>query len=113
MDDIYYFFKETCENCFHIWISKSHSRPQSLRFFWSRGRGNGRLPLVNDIKPEDEWLWGREWLSVAIISNFEQTRHSFCLQKKRDFQSSDLKMLQHGGYTEREEVNRTNKRQRR
>ena len=33
--------------------------------------------------------------------------------KERHFQSSDLKMLQHGGYTESEEVNRTNKRQRR
>ena len=64
-------------------VAFSHSRPQSLRFFWSRGRRNGRLPLVNDIKPEDEWLWGREWLSVAIISNFEQTLRSFCLQKTR------------------------------
>ena len=31
--------------------------------------------------------------------------------KELHSQSSDFKMLQHGGYTESEEVNRTNKRQ--
>ena len=72
-------------------VAFSHSRPQSLRFFWSRGRRDGRLPLVNDIKPEDEWLWGREWLSVAISFNFEQTRRSFCLQKNEIFRVAILK----------------------
>ena len=49
---------------------------------------------------------------MAITFTFEQTRN-FCLQKNDTFQSNDFKMLQHGGYTESEEVNRTNKRQRR
>ena len=53
--------------------------------------------------------------TVAFSSNYFHflADAQLLFTKERHFQSSDLKMLQHGGYTESEEVNRTNKRQRR
>ena len=52
---------------------------------------------------------------VAFSSNYFHflADAQLLFTKERHFQSSDLKMLQHGGYTESEEVNRTNERQRR
>ena len=52
-----------------------HSRPQSLRFFWSR-------------KPENEWLWGREcyyWFLFfpvrPLVPFLEYLMRSFQLSK--------------------------------
>ena len=52
---------------------------------------------------------------VAFSSNYFHfwTDAQLLFTKERHFQSCDLKMLQHGGYRESEEVNRTNKSQRR
>ena len=53
---------------------------------------------------------------VAFSSNYFHflADAQLLFTKERHFQSSDLKMFQHGGYRESEEVvNRTNKRQRR
>ena len=52
---------------------------------------------------------------VAFSSNYFHflADAQLLFTKERHFQSSDFKMLQHGGYAESEKVNRTNKRQRR
>ena len=52
---------------------------------------------------------------VAFSSNYFHfwADEQLLFTKERHFQSSDSKVLQHEGYTESEDVNRTNKRQRR